>query len=115
MGDNEELNLGTSPLLWDTDGDGFNDGDEVAAGANPLDAASYPGVADGDLNGDGLVNAADVLIASRTFFGQLTPTHDQLYHGDVAPLVNGIPVSDGEFNLGDALVIQRKALGRVSF
>ena len=61
MGDNEELNLGTSPLLWDTDGDGFNDGDEVAAGANPLDAATYPCVADGDLNGDGLVNDADVL------------------------------------------------------
>ena len=72
-------------------------------------------VADGDLNGDGLVNTADALLSTRIVMGQLTPTQDQIYHGDVAPLVNGIPVSDGLFSLGDALVIQRKALGLISF
>ena len=86
--DMEELNLGTDPILFDSDGDGFSDGDEVAAGTNPVDSASYPGIADGDLNGDGLVNTADILLATRILMGQLVPTQDQVYHGDVAPLVN---------------------------
>ena len=76
---------------------------------------SISSVADGDLNGDGLVNTADVLLSTRILMEQFTPTQDQIYHGDVAPLVNGIPVPDGLFSLGDALVIQQKALGLVSF
>ena len=35
-------NTGTDPLLKDTDGDRFSDGAEVAAGFNPIDAASTP-------------------------------------------------------------------------
>jgi hypothetical protein len=38
-----------------------------------------------------------------------------MQHGDVAPLVNGSPDPDGQFNAGDLLVIQRKALGEVDF
>ncbi len=34
--DGEEIALGTDPLNPDTDGDGTNDGDEVALGGNPL-------------------------------------------------------------------------------
>ncbi len=33
----EEYQRGTDPIKWDTDGDGVNDGDEVAQGKNPLD------------------------------------------------------------------------------
>jgi YVTN family beta-propeller protein len=33
---------GTDPFLADTDGDGFDDGDEVAAGSDPTDAGSTP-------------------------------------------------------------------------
>jgi hypothetical protein len=29
---------------------------------------------------------------------------------DVAPLLNGVPAPDGEFNLGDYLVLQRMVL-----
>ena len=78
-------------------------------------SGSVSPVTDGDLNGDGLVNAADALLSIRILMGQLTPTQDQIYHGDVAPLVNGIPAPDGLFMLSDALVIQRKALGLISF
>jgi len=35
---------GTDPLLLDTDGDGFDDGDEVAAGSDPNSFASRPAV-----------------------------------------------------------------------
>jgi DNA-binding beta-propeller fold protein YncE len=34
---------GSNPFLADTDGDGFEDGAEVAAGTNPNNSASYPG------------------------------------------------------------------------
>ncbi|MDQ3695362.1 MAG: thrombospondin type 3 repeat-containing protein [Chloroflexota bacterium] len=35
--DDDELNVyGTNPDLWDTDGDGANDGEEVYYGTNPL-------------------------------------------------------------------------------
>ena len=37
LSDDDEINVhGTDPLLNDTDGDGVNDGEEVAAGTNPL-------------------------------------------------------------------------------
>ena len=104
----------TDPQNSDSDGDGVNDGEEIAAGTNPLDNTSYPITHDGDLNGDGEVNAADVLIAERILLGKITPTQDQLDHGDVAPLIDGVPMSDGLFNLGDVLVIQRKALGLIN-
>jgi hypothetical protein len=32
-------------------------------------------------------------------------------HGDVTPLVNGIQIPDGQFNLWDVPVIQQMALG----
>ncbi len=37
-----EYQWGTKPCVADTDGDGANDGAEVAAGSNPLDANSRP-------------------------------------------------------------------------
>jgi len=99
------IDLGSSK--FDIGGNGFISG--------PFTDGSISSVADGDLNGDGLVNAADALLSIRILTGQLTPTQDQIYHGDVAPLVNAIPVPDGLFMLSDALVIQRKALGLISF
>ncbi|MDQ1362511.1 MAG: hypothetical protein QG652_371, partial [Pseudomonadota bacterium] len=35
--------------------------------------------------------------------------------GDVAPLVNGVPSPDGVFNLGDLLIITRKAIGSAEY
>ena len=37
---------GTDRLLADTDGDGFDDGVEVAFGSNPNSASSFPGSVD---------------------------------------------------------------------
>jgi Putative Ig domain/Dockerin type I domain len=70
---------------------------------------------DGDLNEDGLVNVADILMAQRALLGEITLTSDQLLHADVAPLQSGIPAPDNQFNLGDLLVIERKALGLITF
>lgn len=69
----------------------------------------------GDINGDGVVNAADVMLAQQFALGLKTPTSDELARGDVAPLVNGVPAPDGKINGADVLVIEEKALGLLNF
>ena len=75
-------------------------------------AATVP---DGDLNLDGEVNAADVLIASRIATGQIAACTKLMEHGDVAPLQFGSPAPDSVINAADVLVILRKALGSINF
>lgn len=113
--DTAEAGYGTDPLLYDTDGDGFSDGDEVALGYDPASAASTPEW--GDLNNDGVVDTADVLLASRAALGDITLTPTQEIVGIIAPLVGGVPQPAGgrPFGIGDLLLIQRKALGDAVF
>jgi subtilisin family serine protease len=111
----QELSYGTDPLSVDTDGDGFKDGVEVSYGSDPLDPDVIPDLVFGDLNNDGLVDTADVLLARRIVLGLSTPTEAQILHGDVAPLVGGVPSPDGAINAGDLLLIQGKALGELDF
>jgi hypothetical protein len=61
------------------------------------------------------VNVVDILLAQRALLGEITLTTDQMVHADVAPLQNGIPAPDGQFDLGDLLAIERKVLGLTSF
>lgn len=98
-----EFVLGTDPTNPDTDGDGFLDQYDT----DPLDPNPIMIVANGDINNDGVVDAADVMLAQRISLGLITPTADQIAHGDLAP--SGAP--DGVINGADVLVIQRKALG----
>ena len=74
-----------------------------------------PAIADGDLNFDGLVNAADVIIGFQILSGDVSPTSQQLLHADVAPFVGGISEPDGFIELNDITAIQRKALGIFDF
>jgi len=101
------------PLDTDTDGDGFSDSFEIDYGTDPLDPASQP--VDGDINVDGVVDASDVLLAIQITQGMRIPDAVELVHGDVAPLIGGVPAPDGVVNTADILVIQRKALGEVNF
>ena len=109
------IDTGTDPLIADSDGDGVEDGLEVSAGTDPLNNMSVPVLNDGDANNDGLVNVADLIIAQQILSGQRVVTPLELAHLDVAPLVNGNPSPDGQFNLGDYLVVQRKVIGIISF
>jgi len=115
LSDVNEITSGTDPLDPDTDNDLFPDGTEVLAGTNPLDISDF--LEWGDINGDGTVNIADVLLATRAATGLITLNSSQLARGNVAPLVNGIPQSlpTAPFNAADLLLIQRKALGAISF
>jgi hypothetical protein len=94
----------TDPLNPDTDGDRLSDGVEIAHGSNPLDPASYPALADGDLaplgNPDGNINAADYLISLRITLGLLSPTVLELAHGDLN--------HDGILSLPDAILLQQR-------
>ena len=96
---------GTDPVLADTDRDGFDDGLEVFFGVDPLSSFSVP-IPDGDLapygNPDGVINAADVLIAQEIALGQIEPRPFDLAHGDM----NG----DGVINQSDVIVIMQVAL-----
>lgn len=64
-------------------------------------------IANGDLNGDGVVDAGDVVLAQRIAMGIVTATPAQLCRGDVSPA--GAP--NGVINAADVVVIQRKAMG----
>ena len=105
----------TDPLNSDSDGDGVIDGTESLAGTDPLDDMSVP--VWGDIDNNGVVNAADVLIASRAALGLVMLSNDQLARGNVAPLVGGQPTSapDDGFNVADLLLITGKATGATSF
>ncbi|MCK5480137.1 MAG: dockerin type I repeat-containing protein, partial [Gammaproteobacteria bacterium] len=111
LSDGDEVNVyTTNPTLVDTDSDGFDDNVEIDAGSDPNSNTSIPGTASGDINGDGVVNTADVVLATRIVLGTLTPTTNQLLRGDTAPVVGGVSAPDGVINTGDLVVIQGKAL-----
>ena len=72
-------------------------------------------VSSGDLNGDGVVNVADALLALQIATGQIPVTSIDLARGDVAPLVNGKPLPDGKITIADALIILQKAVGSINW
>jgi len=63
--------------------------DEVSAVNYPLFPLSWPNYANGDLaplgSPDGLINAADYLVAQRISLGEIPITSLQLAHGDLYP------------------------------
>ena len=77
--------------------------------ANMLFVPSTVQSADGDLNFDGKVNAADILLATRIVTGLLTPTANQKIAGDVAPYVGGASLPDNAISGNDLLLITRVA------
>ena len=113
--DTYSAGLDTDPLNPDTDGDQIKDGTELLAGYNPLDGYDTP--VWGDIDDNGVVNAADVLLATRAALGLISLDDAQLARGNVAPLVGGVPDSspDDEFTVADLMLITGKATGSISF
>lgn len=70
-------------------------------------------VAYGDVNGDGAVTVADVVMVLRFVVGQAVPTPQQFVAADVAPAPStpGGKVGDGKITVADALRILRHAIG----
>lgn len=70
-----------------------------------------PAPADGNLNGDSVVDVADVALAARFALGLAVPSATQMAQGDVAPAGN----PDGVIDAADVARIRGKALGLESF
>jgi hypothetical protein len=70
---------------------------------------------DGNFKGTGVVDITDALKALRIAVGLIQPTVTDVLHGDVAPLVNGLPTQNGQIDIADALLILRKTVGLVAF
>jgi len=60
-----------------------------------------PVMADGDINGDGKINVADILLAERHVAGLVQLTPGQIARGDLAPAEN----SDGALTIADIYLI----------
>ncbi len=65
----------------------------------------------GDLDEDGDVDVFDAVKALRIASGLATPTPLEAERADVAPLVDGKPQPDGKIDIGDVIVILRRAVG----
>lgn len=76
---------------------------------------NFSTIPDGDINLDGAVNAADILLGMQAAAGSRELGSAQFWHGDVAPLVDGMPEPDGKFDLADVLLVIARVQGRVSF
>lgn len=55
------------------------------------------------------MTTADILPGMQVAIGNRPLDPEQFWHRDVAPLVSDVPTPDGEFALGDVLLITRKA------
>lgn len=69
----------------------------------------------GDLDGNGSVDIQDASRLLRISLGSEPVTAQALLHGDVAPLVKGVPQPDGIIDVGDLLVLLRRTVGLVQF
>ena len=65
----------------------------------------------GDVNGDGVVNIIDALLALKTGVGLVQLSSSELSRGDVGPLLNGVALGDGRIDIEDTILILRKAVG----
>jgi len=97
----ELLVYGTSPAIPDTDGDGVDDGTEVAYNTDPLDPNDF--ILPGDIDVDGQVNLADYLLLMQFLTGQKTPSAGEQNAADMN--------RNGQLDAGDAVVLLRKMLG----
>jgi pseudomonalisin/xanthomonalisin len=95
--------VGTDVITAIYSGDANNAGGGASAAFNEV----VKSVHDGDINGDGVVDVADVALAERIALGRIVPTTSDMTHGDI----NG----DGGIDASDVEHIRRKALGLETF
>jgi hypothetical protein len=82
-----------------------------AAKASALASPQPGGIHSGDINGDGIVNIVDAVLALKSGIGIVVLSPQESVRGDVGPLVNNVPVGNGRIDIEDTLLILRKAVG----
>jgi subtilase family serine protease len=102
---------GTAAITATYDGDLNNAGGSTQTAYSETVTPTHTG----DINGDGVVNAGDLLVAEQIAFGTAAASTDELARGDVGPLSNDVPAPDGRIDIRDVLIIERKVLGLINF
>jgi M6 family metalloprotease-like protein len=95
---------GAGPWNWSCDG--INGGSTITCSA---------GLVLGDMNGDGVVDVADAMIALKIAVGLFSPTPGDYARGDVGPLKDGKASPDGVIDISDVMLILKKAVQSVSY
>ncbi len=80
----------------------------VTSGLAPIDTGIK-----GDIDGDGFVGLADVLLALKFATGKLKPSDDQFARADVAPVTDGLSVPNGSVDVADVIVILEIVTGKI--
>jgi hypothetical protein len=70
---------------------------------------------DGAFKGTEAPDVPDALKALQIAVGTSTASHEDMLHGDVAPLVDGVPAPDGVIDVSDALLILKKVVNLINF
>lgn len=83
----------------------------VDAAGNTMTRTIAAPLPNGDVNGDGKVNIADVIEILKVAVGITPPTASDWTNGDVGPLANGKVWPDGRIDLRDVILVLRKAIG----
>ena len=102
---------GSGPWNWSCSG---SNGGSVASCSARIQTLVI-NAATGDINGDGVVDVGDALLALRISVALVPMDPKYLVNGDVAPMVNGKPQPDGTIDVGDALLILRKCVQLVNW
>jgi hypothetical protein len=108
---NQLTTIGTATITATYDGDPNNAGGSTQTAYSETVTPTHTG----DINGDGVVNAGDLLVAEQIAFGTAAASTDELARGDVGPLSNDVPAPDGRIDIRDVLIIERKVLGLINF
>lgn len=86
---------------------------DQAGNSEAVNTAIWTALPSGNLGYGGTVS--DALRALMIAQGLITPTAADMMNGDVAPLIGGTPHPDGKIDLGDVIVLLRKAVGLVTW
>ena len=88
---------------------------DAAGNSEAVQTVVYIITNEGDLNRDGFVTAVDALRALRIAATIIMASPDDMTYGDVAPLTGSplLPVPNSAIDIGDVVVVLRKAAGLV--
>jgi hypothetical protein len=91
------------------------DATDVAFNHTTVPVGVFAILPDGAFKGTADPDVPDALKALRIAVGTSTASREDMLHGDVSPLVDGVPAPDGVIDVNDALLILKKVVNLINF